>query len=294
MLLLAILVLASGCAPGSQTGADSESVKLVVTGSSTVAPLVSDLAKAFEAEHPAARIDVQTGGSSRGMADARQGLADIGMVSRSPKDDEQDLQWHAVAKDGLAVIVHADNPLDGLSGADVERIYRGEIASWQELGGNDAPVTVVSKAEGRSTLEIFLKHFGMASPDIQADVVIGDNQQGIKTVAGNPDAIAYVSIGTAEFEAAQGTPIKLLTLDGVVPSTAAVRDGSYPISRTLHLVTAQAPEGWVAEFLTFCGSTAAQPLVEGQFFVPLEAGGTLETPGTLKAAAPAPRTSTHG
>ena len=55
-------------------------------------------------------------------------------------------------------------------------------------------MTVVNKAEGRSTLELFLDYFKLKSPDVQADVVIGDNEQGIKTVAGNPNAIGYVSI----------------------------------------------------------------------------------------------------
>ncbi|MEM1203509.1 MAG: phosphate ABC transporter substrate-binding protein [Acidobacteriota bacterium] len=272
LICLLSMLPSAGCQSPSEDpagGTVEETVKLVVTGSSTVAPLVSDLAKAFEKKHDNARVDVQTGGSSRGMSDARRGLADIGMVSRSPKEGEDDLRWHPIANDGLAIIVHADNPVGALSSEQVEKIYRGDIESWHSVGGNDAPITVVNKAEGRSTLEIFLGHFGFESADVEADVVIGDNQQGIKTVSGNPDAIAYVSIGTAEFETSEGTPIKLLTLDSVVPSTAAVRDGTYPISRTLHLVTADEPEGWVAAFVDYCRSTEAHPLVEGQYFVPL-------------------------
>lgn len=57
--------------------------RLVITGSSTVAPLASEISKRFEASHPEAQIDVQSGGSERGISDTRQGIADIGMVSRS-------------------------------------------------------------------------------------------------------------------------------------------------------------------------------------------------------------------
>jgi phosphate transport system substrate-binding protein len=81
------LLLTAGC--GSESS--SEPTKLVLTGSSTVAPLASELARRFEAENPGVRIDVQTGGSSRGILDARKGLADIGMVSRGLKDEESDL-----------------------------------------------------------------------------------------------------------------------------------------------------------------------------------------------------------
>lgn len=65
---------------------------------------------------------------------------------------------------------------------------------------------------------------------VAADVVIGDNEQGIKTVAGNPQAIGYVSIGTAEFDAGQGVPIALLPIGGIPAGTAAVAEGRFPLS----------------------------------------------------------------
>jgi len=63
--------------------------KLVLTGSSTVAPLAAEIGKRFESLHPSVRIDIQTGGSSRGVNDARSGLASIGMASRALKDTKQ-------------------------------------------------------------------------------------------------------------------------------------------------------------------------------------------------------------
>ncbi len=83
---------------------------------------------------------------------------------------------------------------------------------------------------------MFLDHFKLDAAAIRADVVIGDNQQGIKTVAGNPQAIGYVSIGTAEYEASRSTPIRVLPLDGVEASTANVAGGRFPLSRPLNLV----------------------------------------------------------
>ena len=65
--------------------------RIIITGSSTVAPVISDLAKLYESTHKNIRVDVQTGGSSRGILDARKGLASIGMVSRSLKKGEADL-----------------------------------------------------------------------------------------------------------------------------------------------------------------------------------------------------------
>ena len=88
--------------------------KLVLSGSSTIAPLILEISKAFEAEQPNIRIDVQTGGSSRGVADARRGLADIGMASRALKKNEIDLISHKIAVDGIGIIVHSELGVGGL------------------------------------------------------------------------------------------------------------------------------------------------------------------------------------
>lgn len=243
--------------------------KIVITGSSTVAPLVSDIAKRFEEKNPGVRVDVQTGGSSRGVGDARAGLSSIGLVSRALKDDEKDLKAFTIARDGVGIILHRDNPVKELTSEQIVGIYTGSITDWSAVGGQPGPIAVVNKAEGRSTLELFASYFKLKPSDIKPQVVIGDNQQGIKTVAGNPASIGYVSIGTAEYEAGAGTPIKLLGLKGVVASVENVRNGTFPLARPLNLVTKSEPEGAVKSFIDFALSTGVHDLVKEQFFVPI-------------------------
>jgi phosphate transport system substrate-binding protein len=243
--------------------------KLVITGSSTVAPLVAEIAKRFETQNRGVRIDVQTGGSSRGINDARAGIADIGMVSRALNKEEQDLKSFLLANDGMSIIVHKTNPVQALTREQIVDIYTGKITHWKDVGGKDEKITVVNKAEGRSTLELFLAFFKLNNRDIKAQVVIGDNQQGIKTVSGNPGAIGYVSIGTAEFEALNGVPIKLLPLGGVAPTTENVRNGSFPLSRQINIVTKGIPQGLQKQFVDFATSSAVTDLVKEQYFVPL-------------------------
>jgi phosphate transport system substrate-binding protein len=243
--------------------------KLVLTGSSTIAPLAAEIGKRFEKNNSGVRVDVQTGGSSRGISDARNGLADIGMASRALKAEEQDLKSFTIALDGVGLILHKDNPIQTLNTQQVVDIYTGKIANWKEVGGKDARITVVNKAEGRSTLELFLHYYALKNSGIKAHVVIGDNQQGIKTVAGNANAIGYVSIGTAEFEEGNGTPIKLLPLNGVMAKVENVRNGSYPLSRPLNLVTKNIPQGLAQRFIAFAQSKAVDDIIEAQYFVPL-------------------------
>jgi phosphate transport system substrate-binding protein len=243
--------------------------KLIVTGSSTVAPLVSEIARRFESMNNGVRIDVQTGGSSRGINDVRNGIANIGMVSRTLKSNETDLQAFPIALDGISVIIHASNPVITLNQQQIIDIYTGRLTNWKSVGGRDARITVVNKAEGRSTLELFLDYSKLKNSEMKPHIIIGDNPQGIKTVAGNIDAIGYVSVGAAEFEINYGAPIKLLPLDGVDASVANVRRGIFPLSRSLNLITRTAPQGLVRDFIEFARSTQAHDLVEAQYYVPV-------------------------
>lgn len=242
---------------------------IVLTGSSTVAPLAAEIGKRFEEKDPGVRVDVQTGGSSRGIADARSGIAHIGMVSRELKSQEQDLTAFTIARDGVSLILNKANAVEKLSPQQIIDIYTGKIRDWRDVGGKPGAITVVNKAEGRSTLELFLTYFKLKASDIKAHVVIGDNQQGIKTVAGNPNAIGYVSVGTAEFEASQGTPVKLLAMNGVAATMENVRNGTFPLARPLNLVTKSAPAGVTATFIDFARSPTVHDIIKEQFFVPL-------------------------
>lgn len=243
--------------------------KLTLTGASTVAPLALELGKRFEKFNSNVRVDVQSGGSSRGVADTRSGIANIGMVSRPLNPDENDLHVFTIAHDGVALIVNRDNPITSLNDDQIRAIYTGKIKDWKELGGRPGPITVVNKAEGRSTLELFLHYFSIKNSQIKAHVVIGDNQQGIKTVSGNPGAVGYVSIGTAEFEASNGSKIRLLPMGAIAATTENVRLGKFPLARPLNLITKDEPRGLVKQFIEFARSNKNEDLIREQFFVPV-------------------------
>lgn len=270
-LLLTATFFTSGCPQTAHTNGDPDALtgKLTITGSSTVAPLAAEIAKRFEQQHPGVRIDVQTGGSGKGIADTRHGIADIGMASRALKDDETDLVAHQIAADGVGLIVHQSNSVQALTDAQITGIYTGRINNWQDVGGAALPITVVHKAEGRATLEVFLEYFAVENSQVQADVIVGDNEHGVKTVAGAPAAIGYVSIGTAEADIKAGVPIRLLPAAGVPATTANVASGAFPMSRPLNLVTTDAPTELAQAFIEFCQSKEVHDLVESQHFVPV-------------------------
>ena len=275
VLLLSLwlcLIGLSGCGQQTDqnTGDNGLQGKLALTGSSTVAPLAAEIAKRFESEHPGVRIDVQTGGSSRGVADARRGSADIGMASRALKESESGLLSFTIARDGICVILNSANPIKELTEQQVVDIYTGKIDNWSQVGGNDAPITVVNKAQGRSTLELFLEYFKLEATQVAADVIIGDNEQGIKTVSGNKNSVCYVSVGAAEYSAETGVPIKLLPLNGVPANIETVADGSFPLNRPLNLLTNAPPKGLKKVFIDYAKSQKVHDLVTDLYFVPVK------------------------
>lgn len=246
----------------------ADEARLTITGSSTIQPLAAEIAKRYEEKHAGVRIDVQSGGSTRGVTDARSGRVQIGMASRALTKDESDLSSITIALDGIACIVHRDNPVRSLTRAQVISIFTGATGNWSQVGGRDLPIVVVNKAEGRSTLDLFLHHFKLKNEQIKAAAVIGDNAQGIKTVAASPAAIGYVSIGSAQTDADAGVAIRLLGLDGSEPSVTAVAKGTWPIARPLNLVLKGTLIGHAAGFLSLARSPAVDDLIRDLAFVP--------------------------
>jgi len=156
-----------------------------------------------------------------------------------------------------------------LSNAEIVAIYTGEQQNWSSLGGDDAAITVVHKADGRSTQELFLAHFGLNNDQVQPDMVIGENQQGIKAVANDVNAIGYVSIGTAIYEADAGAPLRLLPLSGVPATLESVDQGCYPLSRELNLVSQGELSEAASQLLDFMTDPDRAATYHEYYFLPV-------------------------
>ena len=244
--------------------------RLTLTGSSTLAPLMTELAKRFRLRHPGVEIAVEAGGSTRGAADALAGRADIGMVSRALNPNERALFVFTLARDGIALQVHSDNPLKALTRDQAIGLFTGLIDNWKALGGPDARVEVISRREGHSSLEIVSHHFGLDPGQIRAARIAGDNAEAAAALAGNRHALAFYSLGLCEDLMQKGVPVKALALDGLEASTRAVAAGRWPLARPLNLVTRGVPAGAARAFIEFALSAQARDIIREYDFVPYE------------------------
>lgn len=109
--------------------------KIVIAGSSSVTPVMEKIKEAYEAVNPAAEIEIQESDSTTGMTAAMDGTCDIGMASRDLKDSETEagLTATVIAKDGIAVIVNRNNPVDDFAVDQVKGIFTGEFETWSEV-----------------------------------------------------------------------------------------------------------------------------------------------------------------
>lgn len=248
LLLAFVMGLTLGC-----TREESTRTTVRVTGASTVYPIVQMAGEELHKLHNI-YVEAQAGGSTRGYEDTLAGRNDLGAMARDLLPDEaRNVNTYPIAYDGVGIVVHASNGVSGVSTVQLQRIYRKDITNWSALGGADAKIVVVSKAEGHATLETFLNHTRLDRSDLQVDVVGGDNAQVIRVVANTPHAIGFVSMGEVIHSIEIGIPLRLITLDGIEPTLVNVADKSYPMYRTLYLISKAEPQGGAAVCcLTIC------------------------------------------
>ena len=250
-----------------------KSSKLTLTGSTTVLPIAQAAAESYmKGKGKGTEITVNGGGSSVGIAAILDGRADIGDASREAKDKEIndgkakgiDLYKNVIALDGIAVVSNSDISIDNLTKEQVKEIFAGKINNWKEVGGPDAEIVVVSRDTSSGTYGSFVEMV-LEKDKMRADAqMTASNQAMATTIAATPYSIGYLGLGY--LKSADVKPIKV---NGIMPSEKTVKDGSYPISRTLNMYTNGKPKGDAAKFINFILSPQGQEIVEEQGFVKL-------------------------
>ncbi len=243
-------------APAEEAAALSGQLQLA--GSTTVQPLAEELAAAFMDANPDVTIDIQGGGSSVGVTSAGEGTVDIGTASREIKDSELEqfpnMKVFTIAYDGIAVVVNPDLDLSGLTKDQVQAIFAGEVTNFSEVGGADAPITIVSREEGSGTRaafeELVMEYKDDAGekqvkPIVETALLQQSNGQVRTVVSTTPNTIGFLSFGFLD------DSIKALPIDGVEPTVENVKNGTYATFRPLNMLTNGDPSPLAQAFLDY-------------------------------------------
>lgn len=256
---LALLLFLVAC--GEPVLTPPEPVFLQASGSTALAPLVAELAAAYAERDPLVTVEVSGLGTAYGLDALRRGEADIALASWLPADLPSSWLATPIARDGIAVIVHPDNPLDGLGLLQLQDLFGGRAYEWSAVGGRVAQGSVqpVSREQGSGTRAAFEVLVMGDQPVTPLAVVAPSPQAVVEYVAGHTHALGYVSMR-------QVTPdVKALKIEGELPTPETASQGSYPLSHELWLVTADPPPEAVQRFLDFVRGPAGQQIVGRSF-----------------------------
>lgn len=274
-----LILSAASCAPRAPSGDAAQADRaLTIKGSDTMVYLVSAWAEAYMRQHPDVEISVTGGGSGTGFAALLNRTTGMCAASRDMMPQEQELaasrgiqpRSHVVARDGIAVIVHPSNPVSSLSLEQLAKIFAGAYDNWQQVGGPDQKLIVLSRDSSSGTYLYFQEHvlggrnFRRDARHLPATSAI------VQSVADDVGAIGYVGLGYAR-EA--GSSVKALAIrvsedePAMAPSVDSVRSQQYALVRPLRLFTSGEPEGLAALFLEFCVSDEGQAILSQSGYV---------------------------
>ena len=245
-LILTALLALSLVACGSEsktddTKTDDQPAALTGTvstdGSTSMEKVIGALSESFMAQNDGVTGNYTPTGSGSGITAVQEGTCDIGLSSRALKDEEKSagLKETVLAYDGIAIIVHPDHPVSDLSVEQIAKLYTGEITNWKDVGGNDAEVVLIGREAASGTRDGFESITG-TKDKCQYRQELTSTGDVITAVSQNPDAIGYASLAPVK------DSVKALNVDGVTPSEATVKDGSYKVQRPFVLVTMEGKE----------------------------------------------------
>ena len=248
LLLATVLTLAlAACGSKNDTNTDAnadntndDSTKTTITGtvatdgSTSMEKVIGALSESFMANNADATVTYNPTGSGSGITAVQEGTCDIGLSSRALKDEEKSagLKETILAYDGIAIIVHPDNPVSDLTIEQIAQLYTGEITNWKDVGGNDAEVVLIGREAASGTRDGFESITGTKEKCLYRQELTSTGDV-ITAVSQNPDAIGYASLASIK------DSVKALNVDGVTPGEDTVKDGSYKVQRPFVLVTVE-------------------------------------------------------
>ncbi len=265
MLLAAVLTLNMFAGTALAAG------EVVINGSTTVLPVVQKTAEAYMAANPAVTLAISGGGSGNGIKALVDSLCSIAMASRDIKSSEIKLaqskgvepKRYVVAVDALIPVVHPSNTVKDLSLEQLAAIYQGKVRNWEEVGGPDAPVVVISRDTSSGTYETWQGKILGKARVTPAALLQASNGAVVQAVAKNKNAIGYIGYGY------MNDTLKALNVGDAAATAENALSGAWPIARELYFFTNGEPTGAAKGYIDYVLSAEGQKLVKEVGFIPL-------------------------
>lgn len=264
-LLAAVAALMVGASLVS--AAAVQAATLTMSGSTSVAPLATKLAKKFvkTRQGKGSKIVILQGGSDIGITDVSRGRVTLGMSSRDPKPaDPGGIVFNKIARDAVCVVSNRSNPIPSLSQQQIQDIFAGRVRSWSQVPGAKArgPIDLVVRTAASGTQDAFQNIFmGQTLRVAGSATTKSSNGLQAQTIKSNPNAIGYAS-----FAFTGG--LHAIPYQGVPCTLRNAKSGQYAGARNFYLVSRGRARGLAKKFIAFARSKAAKKIVASNW-VPL-------------------------
>jgi phosphate transport system substrate-binding protein len=269
----------------AHAGQDANSIQ--IKGSDTIVNLSQAWAEEFMKENPDASIAVTGGGSGTGIAALINGTTDIANASRPIKKKESDdaqkggyyPEEFKVAIDALAVIVNPANPVKKLTIDQLSGIFTGNITNWNEVGGNNEKILVLSRERNSGTHMYFLENVVRKGREkgpeefAPSTLMLPSSEAIINETSQSTSAIGYDGLGYVTPKVKTIAVAKTKEGPFVQPSKESAMDKTYPVWRFLYMYTGFKPKGQIKAFIDFALSEKGQKIVDDMGFVSLPKKG---------------------
>jgi len=268
MVTAVVCIAATATVMGSNDGKANSAV-ITVAGSTTVQPLMVEFQEEYE-KYANAKLTVTGGGSGAGVETVKNGIADIGMLSRDLKSTESGHPT-IIAKDGVVILVNVDAGVTKLTLEQIAKIYAGEYTNWNQVGGNNLKINPIIREEGSGTRDCLDTILASVSgfntnnyTSYSTQSSTGSMMTQARMVSGS---IGYVNLGVLDSIDSRTVAV---TVDNVKATPENVINGTYKISRNLILITKDAnPSGDIQFFINWILSEQGQKIVAAEGFVPI-------------------------
>ena len=258
MVTFALVSCSTPVAPASTP--THGAVTLRVYATTAAIPLLNDLTNHYIETHPNVSFETTTGNFQTMLQQLNQNGEGY-LLSNHLPDDNSILAW-PIGQDGIALVTHPKNPVDGLSSEQLRSVYLGHVARWSEIGGIDSPITILSREDGSSTRAEFEKLLLGERLTTQSAQIAPSSAAMISSVSQIPNSIGYVSMSYLDDK------VKVLSIDGIKPTPATVSDNTYPLRSNLYVIGLTEPQNMYRDFVGWIQTPEGQEIV-GMHYAPL-------------------------
>jgi phosphate transport system substrate-binding protein len=220
---------------------------LLIAGSATMEAYLEPVVAAFSKKYPQPNLVLDQGGGAAGIIALKRGAIDIAMLARdlTPEEDDVHTRDYLVARDGVAIVVHPDNPLASLGMKQLAGLFSGDLASWKDVGGPDLPVVVVDREKTSRTRKSLMDLVLGGEEPTRSARRAAKSAEVIAAVGAERGAIGYLSLR------AMAKGVRSIAVNEVEMSRATMLSGRYPLTRSFYLVTYRKASPLAEQFIEF-------------------------------------------